>query len=150
MKFLIQNVDHARVSVDGQTVGQIGKGMLVLVGVADSDTPELADRMTDKLIGMRIFADAEGKTNLSAADIGGEFLIVSQFTLFADCHKGNRPSFIHAGRAELAYALYQQIIERIRVRGFVTQTGRFGTPMKVELCNDGPFTIMLDSDEIFR
>lgn len=148
MRLLVQRVKEASVAVDGETIGQIGHGLLVFVGVAETDTEQLADKMTDKLTRLRIFDDENGKTNLSAADVDGEFLIISQFTLYADCRKGNRPSFISAGNPTLANRLYEHILTSIEEKGFRTQHGSFGADMKVSLLNDGPFTIMLDSDEI--
>lgn len=150
MRFVIQRVCEASVAVDGQVIGQIGHGLLVFVGVADSDDQQIADRMVDKLTKLRIFDDADGKTNLSAADVGGAFLIISQFTLYADCRKGNRPSFTLAGRPDKAEELYEYVISAIGKKGFRAEHGSFGAEMKVSLVNDGPFTILLDSDEIVR
>jgi D-tyrosyl-tRNA(Tyr) deacylase len=132
------------VTVDNRTVGEIGKGFLVLIGVCDSDTRETADLFVRKLLGLRIFEDAQGKTNLSLKDVGGELLLVSQFTLYANCRKGNRPSFTDAGKPDHAQALYEYIIEECRNAGYNVQTGEFGAEMKVSLVNDGPFTILLD------
>lgn len=146
MKFVIQRVSEASVSIDGSLAGAIGKGLLVLIGVSDEDTREIADKMVKKLISLRIFDDAEGKTNLALKDVDGELLLISQFTLYADCKKGNRPSFIRAGKPELANALYEYIIAACKKEIPVVQTGQFGADMKVSLCNDGPFTIVLDSD----
>ena len=131
-------------------IGQIGHGLLGFVGVSDSDDRQIADKMIDKLIKLRIFEDADGKTNLSIRDVDGEFLIVSQFTLYADCRKGNRPSFTLAGKPDLANALYEYIISEIGKEGFSVAHGSFGAEMKVSLLNDGPFTILLDSDEIVK
>lgn len=150
MRFVIQRVCEASVSVDGQVIGQIGHGLLVFVGVADSDDRKIADKMVDKLIKLRIFDDADGKTNLSIADVGGAFLMISQFTLYADCRKGNRPSFTLAGRPQWANELYEYVISEIGKRGFPVEHGSFGAEMKVSLLNDGPFTILLDSDEIVK
>lgn len=150
MRFVIQRVCSADVSVEGKVIGQIGHGLLVFVGVSDSDNRQIADKMIDKLIKLRIFDDADGKTNLSIKDVGGEFLIVSQFTLYADCRKGNRPSFTLAGKPDLANALYEYMISEIAKQGFSVAHGSFGAEMKVSLLNDGPFTILLDSDEIIR
>ena len=150
MKMVIQRVTEASVTVDNETVGQIGKGFLVLLGVAGSDTKELADRMVKKLCGLRIFEDENGKTNLSLADVGGELLIISQFTLYADCHKGNRPSFINAGAPDMANELYEHVLEEAGKYVDRVERGRFGAEMKVSLLNDGPFTIVLDSNEIFE
>ena len=149
MRFVIQRVAHASVSVDGAVIGKIGKGFMVLVGVAQSDTEELADKMVKKMCNLRIFEDSEGKTNLALADVGGELLLVSQFTLYADCHKGNRPSFINAGKPDMANALYEYILNEAKNYVPVVQRGSFGAEMKVELLNDGPFTVILDSAELF-
>lgn len=150
MRFVIQRVCEACVSVEGSVIGQIGHGLLVFVGVADSDDRQIADKMVDKLTKLRIFDDADGKTNLSIADVGGEFLIISQFTLYADCRKGNRPSFTLAGKPDKANELYEYVIREIEKRGFRAEHGSFGAEMKVSLLNDGPFTILLDSGEIVR
>ena len=147
MKFVIQKVSHASVTVDDQVIGKIGKGFLVLIGVAEDDTKQLADKLIKKLLGLRIFEDADGKTNLSLRDVDGSLLLVSQFTLYADCKKGNRPSFTKAGNPTLANELYEYIIEKCRAE-FPVETGSFGADMKVDLLNDGPFTIILDSSEI--
>ena len=148
MRFVIQRVNEASVSIEGNTVGQIEKGFLVLIGVSNDDTKEIADKMIKKLIGMRIFEDENGKTNLSLADVGGRLLLVSQFTLYANCKKGNRPSFVNAGAPDMAKELYEYIISECRKQVSVVETGEFGTDMKVRLENDGPFTILLDSDEL--
>lgn len=148
MRFVIQRVRKASVSVDGQVIGQIGHGLLVFVGVADNDNRQTADKMIDKMTKLRIFDDAEGRTNLSISDVGGEFLIISQFTLYADCRRGNRPSFTLAGKPEMANEMYEYIIDEITKKGFCAEHGSFGADMKVSLLNDGPFTILLDSDDI--
>lgn len=148
MKFVIQRVEHASVTVDQEVIGKISKGFLVLIGVSEEDTKEIADKMVKKLIGLRIFDDENGKTNLSLHDVQGELLLISQFTLYADCKKGNRPSFIRAGKPELANSLYEYIIAECRKQIPIVETGSFGAEMKVELLNDGPFTIVLDSAEI--
>lgn len=148
MRFVIQRVTHANVTVEDQVVGSIGKGFMVLIGVCDSDTEAIADKMLDKMIKLRIFEDENGKTNLSLGDVGGELLLISQFTLYANCKKGNRPSFIQSGSPEHADQLYRYIIERCRERVNTVEQGQFGAEMKVELLNDGPFTILLDSEEI--
>lgn len=148
MRFVIQRVQHASVTIDGNVAGKIGKGFLVLIGVEDSDTKEIADKLIKKMTGLRIFEDENGKTNLSLADVGGELLLVSQFTLYADCRKGNRPSFTKAGKPDMAESLYEYIIEESRKVIDTVETGSFGADMKVELLNDGPFTILLDSAEI--
>ena len=146
MKFVIQRVKQASVKVEGSVIGEIEKGYLVLIGVSDKDTEAVADKMIKKMIGPRIFEDAEGKTNLSLADVGGSLLLVSQFTLYANCKKGNRPSFIEAGAPDKANQLYEYIIEESKKSVSVVQTGRFGAEMEVSLINDGPFTILLDSE----
>ena len=148
MKFLIQRVAHADVVVDGKELGKIGKGFMVLIGVSKEDDKSTADKMVDKMIKLRIFEDENGKTNLSLDDVGGELLLISQFTLYANCKKGNRPSFIDAGGPDDANALYEYIIEKCRERVNVVERGEFGADMKVSLLNDGPFTIVLDSSEI--
>jgi len=145
MKFVIQRVTKASVTVDGTCIGSIGKGFLVLIGVGAEDTKEVADKYVKKLLGLRIFEDADGKTNLSLKDVNGELLLISQFTLYADCRKGNRPSFVNAGSPALATELYEYIIESCKKEGYSVQTGEFGADMKVELLNDGPFTIVLDN-----
>ena len=144
MRFVVQRVSEAAVTIDGRTAGQIRKGFLVLIGVCDSDTRETADLFVRKLLGLRIFEDTQGKTNLSLKDVGGELLLVSQFTLYANCRKGNRPSFTDAGNPAHADALYEYIVEECRRAGYSVQTGEFGAEMKVSLVNDGPFTILLD------
>ena len=146
MKFVIQRVKQASVKVEGSVIGEIEKGYLVLIGVSDKDTEAVADKMIKKMIGLRIFEDAEGKTNLSLADVGGSLLLVSQFTLYANCKKGNRPSFIEAGAPDKANQLYEYIIEESKKSVSVVQAGRFGAEMEVSLINDGPFTILLDSE----
>lgn len=148
MRFVIQRVTQSSVSVDGNVIGKIGKGLLVLIGVAGEDTEETADKLVRKLTGLRIFEDENGKTNLSLADVGGELLLISQFTLYANCKKGNRPSFTDAGSPEKAKALYEYIIAKCRENVPVVETGSFGAEMKVSLVNDGPFTILLDSEKI--
>lgn len=149
MKFVIQRVLNSSVKVDGETIGSIGKGFMVLIGVADTDTKEIADKLVDKMIKLRIFEDSEGKTNLSLSDVGGELLLVSQFTLYADCKKGNRPSFIKAGKPDFANEMYEYIISKCKTYdGLKVKRGKFGADMKVGLVNDGPFTIVLDSEEM--
>lgn len=147
MKFLIQRVTKASVTVDNNVIGKIGNGFLVFIGVSETDTKDIADKLVKKMAGLRIFADENGKTNLSLKDINGELLLISQFTLYADCHKGYRPSFIKAGNPTLAKDLYEYIITECKKILPVVETGSFGADMKVELLNDGPFTIILDSDE---
>lgn len=144
MKLVIQRVTKASVTVDGEVIGKIGKGFLVLIGVGSTDTREIADKYIKKLLGLRIFEDENGKTNLSLKDVGGELLLISQFTLYADCKKGNRPSFIQAGAPALADELYEYFIAECKKQVDVVERGRFGADMKVELLNDGPFTIVLD------
>lgn len=148
MRFVIQRVTHADVKVDGETIGEIGKGFMVLIGVADSDTKEIADKMIKKMIGLRIFEDEEGKTNLSLDAVGGSLLLISQFTLYANCKKGNRPSFIEAGKPDMANEMYEYIIAKCKESVETVEKGRFGADMKVSLTNDGPFTIVLDSDRL--
>lgn len=149
MKFLIQCVEKASVTVTGETTGAIDRGFLVLIGVRNEDDTQIADRMIKKMLGLRIFEDENGKTNLSLSDIKGNLLLVSQFTLYADCKKGNRPSFTKAGDPAHAQKLYEYIISETQKVFPNVQTGIFGADMKVSLVNDGPFTIMLDSDELF-
>ena len=148
MRFVIQRVTNASVTVEGNITGEIAKGFLVLIGVSEDDTKEIADKMIKKLIGMRIFEDENGKTNLALADVGGSLLLVSQFTLYADCKKGNRPSFIKAGNPQMAEEMYEYIIEQCKKEVENVQVGMFGADMKVQLLNDGPFTILLDSEHI--
>ena len=148
MRFLIQRVQNARVTVENETIGSISNGLLVFVGVSNTDTREIADKMIHKLLNLRIFSDENGKTNLSLSSVNGELLIISQFTLYADCKHGNRPSFTDAGKPELANALYEYIIEKCKESVTKVACGEFGADMKVSLLNDGPFTIMLDSDMI--
>lgn len=148
MKFVIQRVTEASVTVDDEVVGQIGKGFLVLVGISDEDTKEIADKLIKKLVGLRIFEDTEGKTNLSLSDVGGELLVISQFTLYANCKKGNRPSFIEAGKPDMANDMYEYICEECKKSVPVVEKGIFGAHMHVSLHNDGPFTIILDSRDL--
>lgn len=144
MKFLIQRVTEAQVDIDGETVGCIAGGFLVLIGIGENDTREIADRLIRKMLSLRIFADENGKTNLSLRDVSGQLLLVSQFTLYADCHKGNRPTFNNAGNPQLANELYEYIVAECKKEVAVVETGRFGADMRVSLVNDGPFTIMLE------
>ena len=144
MRFVIQRVTHADVKVDGETLGEIGKGFMVLIGVSDSDTKEIADKMVKKMLGLRIFEDEQGKTNLSLDTVGGSLLLISQFTLYANCKKGNRPSFIEAGEPTMAEEMYEYIIAKCKESVENVERGRFGADMKVNLENDGPFTIILD------
>lgn len=148
MRFIIQRVSRASVTIEGETAGKIGQGFLVLIGVAQTDTKLIADKMIKKMMGLRIFEDEEGRTNIGLADVEGELLLVSQFTLYADCKKGNRPSFMKAGKPDMAEEMYEYIISECRKMVKVVETGSFGADMKVELLNDGPFTIFLDSEEI--
>ncbi len=145
MKFVIQRVSEASVEVDGKTVGAIDKGYMVLIGVGQGDTRTEADRLIKKMIGLRIFPDGQGKINLSLKDVGGGLLLISQFTLYADCKKGNRPSFVNAGDPKTAEELYEYIIAECKKSVLVVEKGIFGAKMKVSLCNEGPFTILLES-----
>lgn len=148
MKFLIQRVTEANVRVDSNIIGQIQNGFLVFIGVGQNDTQEIADKMVHKLLNLRIFEDEDGKTNLNLAAVNGSLLLISQFTLYADCRHGNRPSFITAGKPDIANSLYEYIIAKCKENVPVVQHGAFGADMKVSLINDGPFTIMLDSEEL--
>lgn len=148
MKFVIQRVSEASVSVDGQMIGEIKNGYMVLIGVAETDDETIADKMIRKMTGLRIFEDENGKTNLSLADVNGSLLLISQFTLYANCKKGNRPSFIEAGSPDKANALYEYIIKKCKEIVPNVQKGSFGADMKVHLINDGPFTIVLDSEQL--
>ena len=148
MRFVVQRVTHASVTVDGNVIGKIGQGFMVLIGVSDEDTKETADKMVKKLLGLRIFEDENGKTNLDIHTVGGSLLLISQFTLYADCKHGNRPSFIKAGKPDMANEMYEYIIAKCREQVEIVETGEFGADMKVELLNDGPFTILHDSDQL--
>ncbi|MBR4753891.1 MAG: D-tyrosyl-tRNA(Tyr) deacylase [Lachnospiraceae bacterium] len=148
MRFVIQRVKEASVTVEGKVIGAIGRGFMVLIGVCNEDTREIEDKMIRKMITMRIFQDENDKTNLALADVDGELLLVSQFTLYADCHKGNRPSFIKAGSPDLANELYEYIISECKKQVPKVEKGEFGADMKVGLINDGPFTIVLDSEDL--
>ena len=148
MKLVIQRVTHAQVSIGGNVVGKIGKGYLVLLGAGEGDCKEIAEKMFDKMIKLRIFPDENGKTNLSIGQVKGELLIVSQFTLYANCKKGNRPSFVDACNPKEAEELYEYFLELARERYGSCEHGEFGADMQISLCNDGPFTIVLDSKEI--
>lgn len=150
MRFVIQIVKNAQVVADGELTGKIGRGYAVLIGIGKEDTEEIADKMTDKMLKMRINADENGKTNLALKDVGGSLLLVSQFTLYADYHHGNRPNFLNAAGPDLAVPLYERIIARCRSSGYDVQTGIFGADMQLTLTNDGPFTIVLDSDEFIK
>lgn len=148
MRFVIQRVTEASVSVNSKVIGEIRKGYLVLIGISENDSESTADKLVKKMIGLRIFEDENGKTNLSLSDVGGSLLLVSQFTLYANCRKGNRPSFIEAGNPQKAEALYQYIIRKCSDAVSCVQTGEFGAEMAVRLVNDGPFTILLDSENL--
>ena len=148
MKFVIQRVSQAEVVVEEQSVGKIDQGLMVLVSICNSDTKEIADKLINKLIHLRIFEDENGKSNLSVQDINGNLLIISQFTLYADCRKGNRPSYINAGNPDLANELYEYIIAQCQKEFPNVQHGIFGAYMKVSLLNDGPFTIIFDSEQM--
>jgi len=148
MRFVVQRVSESEVKVDGEVLGKIGKGFMVLIGVSNEDTKEIADKMIKKMLGLRIFEDENGKTNLSLETVGGELLLISQFTLYANCKKGNRPSFIEAGAPDMASDMYEYIIAKCKEQVPVVERGQFGADMKVSLVNDGPFTIILDSDNL--
>lgn len=149
MKFVIQRVKESSVSVEGKKIGEIGRGYMVLIGVSQGDTKEIADKMIKKMIGLRIFEDEQGKTNLSLEQVSGELLLISQFTLYANCKKGNRPSFIEAGGPDMAKEMYEYIIAECKKQVSKVEQGEFGGDMKVSLVNDGPFTILLDSEQLF-
>ena len=149
MRAVIQRVSHGRVSVEGETVGEIGLGLVILLGAGHGDGQAEADRLADKIANLRIFADAKGKTNLSILDVAGEALVISQFTLYADCRKGRRPSFIYAAPPEIAAPLVEYFAGRLRQAGIRrVETGEFGAMMVVEIHNDGPFTIVLDTEDL--
>ncbi len=150
MRFVIQVVSEAKVEVDAETVGSIGKGFLVLIGIGREDNTDIADKMMDKLVKLRIFDDADGKTNLSLGDVDGSLLLVSQFTLYANCKKGNRPSFTDAGAPDMSEELYDYICDSLAARIPHVERGVFGADMKVSLVNEGPFTVILDSDQILK
>ena len=149
MRIVVQRCSRAEVRIDGQVVGRIGKGFMVLVGITDGDTRADADLLAKKVAQMRVFEDAEGKMNLALKDVDGAILSISQFTLYADCKKGNRPSFIRAARPEMAEPLYDYFNDVLRTQyGLQVETGQFGADMKVDFVNDGPVTIVLDSTEL--
>lgn len=148
MRFVIQRVMNSKVTIDGKIRGQIGNGFMVLIGVGEGDTVETADKMIHKMINLRIFEDENGKTNLGLKDVSGSLLIISQFTLYADCKRGNRPSFVKAGDPDMAKSLYEYIISKCKNEIEIVEQGEFGADMKVELVNDGPFTVLLDSDKL--
>lgn len=150
MKFVIQRVSHASVEVDKKIVGKINQGFLVLIGVTNSDTKDTADTLINKLLKLRIFEDNNGKMNLSLKDVNGSLLLVSQFTLYANCKKGNRPDFLNAAKPDYANELYEYIIKKCKNENIDVQTGVFGAEMKVDLLNDGPVTIILDSEELVK
>ena len=150
MRFLIQRVSEAKVTVDNEVIGEIGDGFCVLIGIAETDTEEIADVLIKKMTGLRIFQDENDKTSLNIDTVGGNLLLISQFTLYADCRKGNRPSFVKAGSPEHANRLYEYIIKRCSEHFPNVQRGSFGAYMKISLVNDGPFTVMLDSDELVK
>lgn len=150
MRAVVQRVTHASVTIDKTKTAEINSGFLILLGIHQEDTGAQVDLLAQKCADLRVFEDADGKMNLSLSDVGGEVLVVSQFTLYGDCRKGNRPSFISAARPETAIPLYQRFVELLRQRGLAVQTGEFGADMKVELLNDGPVTILMDTDEMKR
>jgi D-aminoacyl-tRNA deacylase len=145
MRAVLQRVSRAKVTIAGEVVGEIGPGLLVLLGVTHADTPENAKWLAEKIVGLRIFNDADGKMNRDVTEIGGSVLVVSQFTLYGDCKKGRRPSFIDAAPPEVAIPLYENFINGVKALGVPTATGRFGADMQVELVNDGPVTMIVDS-----
>lgn len=145
MRLVVQRVTRASVSVAGERLAEIGRGAVLLAGIGGEDTPEVVDRMADKVLGLRYFEDAGGRTNLAIADVGGALLVVSQFTLYADVRRGRRPGFTAAGQPDLAIPLLDRFVGRLRAAGVAVDTGRFGAEMAVELVNDGPFTLVLDS-----
>lgn len=147
MKLLVQRVSSAKVDVDSKTVGKINKGFLVLIGVTHTDTKEIADYLVKKLCNLRVFKDENSKMNLSIKDVDGELLIVSQFTLYADCQHGNRPSFVNSAKPDMGNELYEYFVERCRKEVKNVETGIFGADMKVSLLNDGPVTIMLEKED---
>lgn len=149
MRFVIQVASDAKVVVNNNVIGQIPKGFMVLIGIENTDTKEIADKMVKKMLGLRIFPDGNGKTNLSLEQVGGELLLVSQFTLYADCRHGNRPGFTNAGAPDFAKEMYEYIIDRCRTMKVPTATGEFGADMRVSFTNEEPFTIILDSKELF-
>ena len=149
MRAVVQRVSHAKVSVNGEVTGEIGRGLLILLGVASSDAPADADYLADKIVGLRIFEDSSGKMNLAVAEVGGALLVVSQFTLYGDVRRGKRPSFDGAAAPQAARQLYEHFVEKVRAAGLRCETGRFQETMQVELVNEGPVTILLDSAKTF-
>ena len=150
MRVVVQRVSHATCTMDGQVTGSIQEGFLVLVGFAPNDTQAIVDKMIHKIINLRVFGDENGKMNLSIQSINGAILSISQFTLYADCKKGNRPSFVKAAKPDIAIPLYDSFNASLQAKGIDVQTGIFGADMKIDLCNDGPVTIVLDSEEICK
>ncbi len=150
MRAILQRVTSGKVTIEGEITGQIGAGYVVLIGVGANDTEAEGELLANKIANLRVFADSEGKFNLSALDVKAEMLVVSQFTLFADCRKGRRPSFTDAARPELAVPLYEKFVEKLRAMGFKVETGVFQADMLVEIQNSGPVTIWLDTDELSR
>ena len=148
MRAVVQLVSHASVTVAGEVTGKIDRGLMVLLGVAEGDTQKDLQYIIDKVVGLRVFEDAEGKMNLSVQDVGGKILAVSQFTLYGDCRHGKRPSFTTAAKPEFANELYEEFVAGCQAAGVEVETGRFRTHMLVDLCNDGPVTILLDSSKI--
>lgn len=148
MRFIIQRVSHASVEVEKKCIGKIEQGFLVFIGIKEGDTKEVADRLIKKLVHMRIFSDENDKINLSLSDVNGSLLLVSQFTLYANCKKGNRPSFTQAAPPKEAEQLYEYIVSSCKTQIENVQTGQFGADMKIDLRNEGPFTILLDSEEL--
>ena len=148
MRAVVQRVSEASVCINGETVGKIGKGFMILLGVTEGDTPELCAYLAEKCAGLRVFSDENDKMNLSLKDVAGEVLVISQFTLYGDCRKGKRPSFIAAAKPETAIPLYERFIAKLQNRDLHVETGRFGADMKVSLVNDGPVTLILDSEEM--
>jgi D-aminoacyl-tRNA deacylase len=146
MRLVVQRVSRASVSSGGELLGQIDAGAMVLLGIGQADAPELADRMADKLVGLRYFEDADGRTNVAITDTGGAILVVSQFTLYADLRRGRRPGFTAAALPDQAIPLVERFVQRLQSHGVVVETGRFGAEMEVELVNDGPFTLVIDSE----
>ena len=145
MRVCLQRVSEASVQVDGEQVGAIGHGVLVLLGIGQQDTSHEVKQLVDKIVNLRIFADEQQKMNLSLLDVGGQMLVISQFTLWGDCRKGRRPSFVEAADPELAEPLYEEFVEEVRSRGVTAETGRFGAMMEVSLVNDGPVTLVIES-----
>jgi len=148
MKAVVTRVDSASVAIDGQIHGEIGRGFLILLGIAPGDTPAHCRKLADKILGLRIFTDENGKMNRSLSDVGGQVLVVSQFTLYGDCHKGRRPNFLRAAGPEIAIPLYEQFLRECEALGFPPQHGEFGAKMEVASVNHGPVTLIIDTDEI--